>query len=236
MDIVAFRLFGDYAHFSHPETIYSSLTYPVPSKTTIMGLLGAIIGEDEFWKLSEIKYSVKIEREIKKKSFVFNGIRYALASSMKLAKGYQDCSKKKQFYRELICKPSYIIYINLTNLSQEYREKIINNLKEHKSAYTPYLGINFCIADFEWIDINDLEKINDSDALVDTIVPMDNYIFEGLNIKQKLSTFRAACNVEEGRYYKDFKDFVVDVKGQYPLKAKNNNNIYRINDEQVFFI
>ena len=62
------------------------------------------------------------------------------------------------------------------------------------------------------------------EAAMHTIVPMDNYIFEGLNIKQKLSTFRAACNVEEGRYYKDFKDFVVDVKGQYPLKAKNNNN------------
>ena len=75
MSIVAFRLFGDYAHFSHPATIYSSLTYPVPPKTTIMGFLGAVIGEEEYFKLSNIQYSVKIDRQILKKSFVFNGIK-----------------------------------------------------------------------------------------------------------------------------------------------------------------
>ena len=58
MNIIAFRLFGDYAHFSHPETIYSSLTYPVPPKTTIMGFLAAVIGEEGYHKLSDIKYSV----------------------------------------------------------------------------------------------------------------------------------------------------------------------------------
>ena len=54
MNIIAFRLFGDYAHFSHPETIYSSLTYPVPPKTTIMGFLAAVIGEEGYHKLSDI--------------------------------------------------------------------------------------------------------------------------------------------------------------------------------------
>ena len=81
MSIIAFRLFGDYAHFSHPATIYSSLTYPVPPKTAIMGFLGAVIGEEEYFKLSGIKYSVKIDRQILKKSFVFNGIKFALSQA-----------------------------------------------------------------------------------------------------------------------------------------------------------
>jgi CRISPR-associated protein Cas5h len=58
--IVAFMLRGDYAHFSHPATIYSSLTYPVPPKTAIMGFLGALIGEEKPHKLSKIKYSDKM--------------------------------------------------------------------------------------------------------------------------------------------------------------------------------
>ena len=102
MSIVAFRLFGDYAHFSHPATIYSSLTYPVPPKTTIMGFLGAVIGEEKYFKLSNIQYSVKIDRQILKKSFVFNGIKFALSSNMHIEEGYQNAKEKKQFYRELI--------------------------------------------------------------------------------------------------------------------------------------
>lgn len=158
MSIIAFRLFGDYAHFSHPATIYSSLTYPVPPKTAIMGFLGAVIGEEEYFKLSSIKYSVKIDRQILKKSFVFNGIKFALSSNMHIEEGYQNAKEKKQFYRELICSPSYVVFLNLENLEQSYRDKIISNLKEHKTAFTPYLGINFCIADFSWIYIEICRK------------------------------------------------------------------------------
>ena len=59
MSIIAFKLIGDYAHFSHPATIYSSLTYPIPPKTAIMGFLGAVIGEEEHYKLRDIKYCTK---------------------------------------------------------------------------------------------------------------------------------------------------------------------------------
>ena len=85
--MVAFKLTGDYAHFSHPATIYSSLTYPIPPKTAIMGFLGAVIGEEEHYKLSTIGYSVKVNKSIVKKSFVFNGIKFALSSNMHIKEG-----------------------------------------------------------------------------------------------------------------------------------------------------
>ena len=235
MDIVEFRLFGDYAHFSHPETIYSSLTYPVPPKTTIMGLLGAIIGEDDFWNLSGLRYAVKIDKPIEKKSFCFNGIKDALSSSFKLDEGRQRADVKKQLYRELICNPSYTIYLELDEVNAKYKELIKKNLKEHKSAYTPFLGINFCLANFEWIDILSCEKGIEDEALTKCAIPLESYIIDCSSHKQKLSTFRAAKSVEKGRYYKTFDDFIVEVNGAYPLKAKNNNNIYRVNGENVFF-
>ena len=44
------------------------------------------------------------------------------------------------------------------------------------------------------------------------------------------------CDVEEGRFFKDFQDFVVEINGQFPIKVNNNGNVYKVNDDQVFFV
>lgn len=236
MKIIAFRLFGDYAHFSHPETIYSSLTYPVPPKTTIMGFLAAVIGEEGYYKLSDIKYSVKVDSPILKKSLIFNGIKFALSSNMHLKEGYQNSGDKKQFYRELICNPSYVVFLDIGGLDKELQERIVKNLKGHKTAFTPYLGINFCIADFEWIDVKEVNEVKERECEINTLATADEFIFESGNAKAKLSTFKMPCDVEEGRFFKDFQDFVVEINGQFPIKVNNNGNVYKVNDDQVFFV
>ena len=236
MSIVAFKLGGDYAHFSHPATIYSSLTYPIPAKTTIMGFLGALRGVDEYYKLNNILYSIKVNKEIVKKSFVFNGIKFALASSMHLKEGYQDASQKKQFYRELICSPEYIVFLDLSSLEDDLKNKIITALKEHKSCYTPYLGINFCIADFEWIEIKNIELIKDEIYEIDTFTKQEDFLFKEIEPNTKLTTANIPCNVEEGRVFKDFYEFIIEISGTKSIISKNQNNIYKINDYGVYFV
>ena len=236
MSIVAFKLTGDYAHFSHPATIYSSLTYPIPPKTAIMGFLGAVIGEEEHYKLRDIKYSIKIDKAIVKKSFVFNGIKSALSSNMHIKEGYQNSSFKKQFYRELICSPSYTVFVDLSLLYKEYQEKIIKYLKEHKTAFTPYLGINFCLADFEWIEIEKLEKIKEDFTQIHSFTLKDDFEFESENFGVKLTTANMACDVEKGRVFKDFQEFIIEIGGENSIKSKNRDNIYQINEDRVYFV
>ncbi|ALV24186.1 CRISPR/Cas system-associated RAMP protein Cas5, type I-B/HMARI [Campylobacter iguaniorum] len=235
-DIIAFKLTSDYAHFSHPATIYSSLTYPVPPKTAIMGFLGAIIGLSEYWKLENLLYSVKINSQIRKKISIFNGIKFALATNFKLEDGYQNSSEKKQFYRELICNPSYTIFLNLQNIDDEFKRQIILNLKEHKTAFTPYLGINFCIADFEFIEVKNCQKITSDTLKASSFVLQEDFIFEQDNYEARLTSVRMACNVEKGRIFKDFKDFVIEINGGKILNAKNSGNAYNIDNEVVCFV
>lgn len=236
MSIIAFKLRGDYAHFSHPATIYSSLTYPIPPKTTIMGFLGAIIGEEAYFKLQNILYSVKIDREIVKKSFVFNGIKFALSSNMHIQEGYQNAKEKKQFYRELICAPQYTVFLDLKDLHEGYQGKIIDALKNHRTKFTPYLGINFCIADFEWMDIRDAAKIEDTICEIDTFTRKEDFEFDIENYDVKLTTANMACSVEKDRIFKDFKEFVVEISGKKRIKSKNRNNTYQIDDHRVYFV
>lgn len=236
MNFVAFRLIGDYAHFSHPATIYSSLTYPIPPKTAIMGFLGAIIGEENHYRLGDIKYSVKVDKEIVKRSFVFNGIRKALSSSMHIKEGYQNAKEKKQFYRELICSPSYTVFVDLSKLNKNYIEEITIALREHKTKFTPYLGINFCIADFEWIEIGDVEKIEDEVSEINTFTLKDDFEFDIENYGVKLTTANMACDVEEHRIFKDFQEFIVEIGGKNSIRSKNRDNIYQINENRVYFV
>jgi len=236
MSFVAFKLTGDYAHFSHPATIYSSLTYPIPPKTAIMGFLGAVIGEEEHYKLGAIKYSIKIDKAIIKKSFVFNGIKFALSSNMDIKEGYQNSSEKKQFYRELICSPSYTVFVDLSLLDEAYKDKIVTYLKEHKTAFTPYLGINFCLADFEWIEIEKFEKVKDEVSEIDTFTLKEDFEFDMTNFGVKLTTANMACDVEKGRVFKSFKEFIVEIGGSNRLKSKNRGNIYQINEHSVYFV
>jgi len=227
---------GDYAHFSHPATIYSSLTYPIPPKTAIMGFLGAVIGEEEYHKLVDIKYSVKVDRAIVKNSFVFNGIKSALSSNMHIKEGYQNSSYKKQFYRELICSPSYIIFVDLSLLDSAYRDKIILNLQEHKTAFTPYLGINFCIADFEWVEIQEIERLEDEVCDINTFTLKDDFEFDIENFGVRLTTANMACGVERGRIFREFREFIIEIGSQNSIKSKNRGNIYNINGEGVYFV
>lgn len=235
MNIIAFELSGDYAHFSHPATIYSSLTYPVPPKTAIMGLLGAIIGEMNYFKLNDIGYSVILSSQFRKKTMIFNGIKFALSSSIHIEQGYQDSSEKKQFYKELIKDPRYVIFVDLSALNASYKENIIDSLKAHRCVFTPYLGINFCIADFKYIEIKNCELVHEKESFIDTFVLMDDFIFDAQSFDIRLATARMACGCEEGRIFKDFKDFVIKLSGNSQIKAKNRGNIYQINDYKVYF-
>jgi len=227
---------GRLCHFSHPATIYSSLTYPLPPKTAIMGFLGALIGEDAHHKLSPIRYSVKIDRPLVKKRFVFNGIKFALSNNMHIGKGYQDAGEKKQFYRELICNPSYTIFLEISGLEKGYRERIVAHLTEHKTCYTPYLGINFCIADFEWIPVTSVERVTAPQCKIDTFVPKEDFLFDAENYGMRLTTARIACGVEQGRVFKDFQEFVVEISAGHKIDAKNSGDIYRLNDYYAYLV
>src|SRR5262247_1082213 len=44
MDVVCFRYFGKVGHFLRAEANANGVTYPVPPRTALLGLVGAILG------------------------------------------------------------------------------------------------------------------------------------------------------------------------------------------------
>jgi len=85
-----FRLWGDFAVFREPLAITQNITFMVPPKTTIGGMLAAILGIDynDYFNdkdFFDFKYSLVLDREIRKKSFAQNYIDdYTKKSAVKL--------------------------------------------------------------------------------------------------------------------------------------------------------
>ncbi len=219
--VIVFDIWADFAHFSHPATIYSSITYPIPTKTAVMGILGAIGGlgnTGDYIFLNNILYSVKIMRISGKRKFIFNGIKNAL-SSIDFKKGIQNIKNRKQFYRELLLNPKFRLYIDISNVDSDKIKGIVNNIKNHKSLFPVYLGVNFCLANFEFTGECENKDVRDDKDYVDidSFIPL-TYGFK-LEEDKSYSDIRIPTTLNKERFFGGWSDLLVEYTGK-TIKTK----------------
>ena len=215
--VVGFEVWADFGHFSHPATVYSSLTYPVPPKTTVMGMLGAIAGLDEYLGLNAMRYSVVVERLEGKRQFCFNGIKDAL-KELDPKKGGGFRKGRKQFYRELLIDPHYRIYCDLGDVEGELRSTVVAALQREVACYPLYMGINFCLANYRFLGEFSPKPQQKEEVWIDSIVPLTyDFVIEP---GKQYTDVRMARSVSEGRLFGDFTDYLVETTGQ-PILCKN---------------
>ncbi|MDD4749617.1 MAG: CRISPR-associated protein Cas5, partial [Methanosarcinaceae archaeon] len=71
MKVLVFDVWGEFGHFRKHYTTTSPLTFSIPPRTAISGMIGAIIGLDKaeylkYFSKNEAKIAVKIESPVKK--------------------------------------------------------------------------------------------------------------------------------------------------------------------------
>lgn len=234
--IIVFDMWADFAHFSHPATIYSSLTYPIPTKTVVMGILGAIGGLNntkDYLFLADISYSIRILQLTGKRSFVFNGVKDALPSA-NLQNGIQKIKKRKQFYRELLLNPKYRLYIDVSAVNFDQIKRIVYNIKNHISLFPVYFGINFCLANFDFVgEFKRKDVKNNRDYVyMDSFIPVV-YGFK-LEEERNYSDIRVPTTLSEERFFGGWTDLLVEYTGK-TIKAKLPNYSI-VGEDKVVFI
>lgn len=226
--IIEVDFWADFGHFSHPATIYSSLTYPIPTKTAIIGFLAAVGGLEDiesYQFLNSIKYSVKINQIQGKANYSFNGVKDALPS---IKKHGQIIKQRKQFYRELLIAPNYKLFLDFSLCGKESL-KIVENIKNHCSLYQPYMGINLCLANFEFVGEHTFEQLESTEFIdIDSFITLDSD-FE-IELDKNYSDIRMPLKIEEGRIFGGFIDFLVELNGKSILaKPKQYTKVSQYN-------
>ncbi len=160
---LVFDIWGDYAHFRKMETTTSPLTYSIPTGTAISGLVAAILGlgRDTYYDAfsrENFEFSIRILKPIKKIRLNINIIKTDVGFYLWDIRGTPRSPTPYEFLK----MPHYRIYINLKE--PEFHDRLKYYIKNHKTTYTPYLGLSELIANFNFVgefDIITKEAEND---------------------------------------------------------------------------
>jgi len=126
---VVFDVRGDLAFFRRPDTTNTQLTYPFMTPTAIKGLVGAILGIEDFVTGDRVGLSLLAP------------VRVIAQQLSMLGKDTSSSTFNRPTSMELVVSPAYRIYYAGT----EYVERLADHLKQGKAVYPTYLGSAFAL-------------------------------------------------------------------------------------------
>jgi len=198
----------------------------------LCGLLGAIIGLEkesnkylQHFTIEKLSIAIKIINPIKKTMIAQNLIdtKNALGPGMNLI------TQRTQVSFEYIKSPKYRIYLTHTN--KETFNKLKRNLHDHKSVYTPVLGLSENIADFKYIgEYEALSRTTDDYVPINSVVPLSLINIDEQKIfdyEAEYFSERLPIEMTPERVVTKFDDILFERTGK-PLNLLLKENFYRI--------
>lgn len=224
--ILVFDIFADYGHFKKPYTTTSPITYSFPSRTTIIGVIGAILGIEKNIVNEELSsensnIALQILKPIKKIMIGHNLIDTKKAIKMARIK------TRTQVKFEYVKDVKYRIYFQSDN---EYYEKLKKLLENHQTVYSLSLGLSECLANYEYIgEYNISKKVGDTDIV--SVVNTKFINFESVNFNTETEIFsdRFARDMKKDREVIEYSDIIFERNAKkIPLK---NIEYYKVEDK-----
>jgi CRISPR-associated protein Cas5h len=243
-DVLIFDWFGDYGHFRMFYTTTSPLTFPVPPRPTVCGLLGCILGIDRkhIWKEfapERCKVAVQLINEVHKIK-IKEVWRQGVGSARHRKDGWEvrfqgQAAGVSLITMEVLKNPHFRLYV--THLSQRVFEKLKEFIRTGKSVYQPYLGNSEFLANIEYINCvpYDLKK-KDGIFDVHSIVPADKaelQLWREYRAFQEISEY--PFDVLEDRQFPTKIPVYLDRKCS-PLQVKTRQGILEYNDQNIIFL
>lgn len=152
--IVVFDVWSSFAYFRRPYTTTNALTYDFMPRSSIEGLVGAILGiqpKEVSRKLEGAKIALGLLNPVKKLPFSTIHTHTDFWYEMKAYLELRIVSSKKDFRArvgmELLIEPKYRVYFSERNHNSQLAEL----LERHETVFTPYLGTSTMIANFSYL-------------------------------------------------------------------------------------
>lgn len=145
-NFLVFDLWASFGHFKKPYTTTSPLTYSIPTRTGVSGIIAAVIGLKkstyaEYFTLDRAKIGIALKRPVKKVRIGENLINTKRSMGRII--------NRTQIKMEFLKDPCYRIYFSHTDRS--LYEKLKGCLAGHCTVYTVSMGLSENLADFCYI-------------------------------------------------------------------------------------
>lgn len=232
--VLAFDVWGQYGHFRKRYTTTSPLTYSVPPRTAVSGLIGAIIGLDKneyfnhFTKQNS-KISIRLLNPVKKVTLSEN-----LIDTNSAGFNMNRIKQRTQIRVELLKDPKFRIY--LCHEDSKLFQKLADYLEDHKSIYTPYLGLSEYLANFSLNGVFDAEEIQPTEyARVNSVVPEDKIHEIDLETDYEYMKEKLPNEMTPERIVKEYAEILFEQKAK-SIKAQVMDLIHLENGDNIVFL
>jgi len=220
-NLLAFKIWGDFAHYRKIYTTTSPLTYLIPPRTTLSGLVAAIVGLEKnkyhnSFNTGNSGFGIQISGGQKKKLVIPTNL-IDTKTNMYL----WDCSKdakRTQIPFEYVKNPQYCIYVWMDD--QNIYQKLKQMLEKGKTYYTPSLGLSGCLAGLEYVgetkyELKDAKNPVSVKTAVDSV--KNNIVLEP---RLKYGRERMPLVMNEDRKVLSYGEIIYEVTGQ-PIKISS---------------
>lgn len=145
--VLVFDITGEYGHFRKFNTTTSPLTYPIPTRPALAGLIGAVLGVEretspgvfppevipisELFHPEKMSIAVQILRPVKKAHLAFNLINTKMS--------FYDIDTRTQIEFEFLKDPAFRIFFQHTD--ESVFETLAERISARKYHFTPCLGL-----------------------------------------------------------------------------------------------
>ena len=168
--IIVFDIWGRYAHFKKIYVTTSALSYAVPFKTSVYGIVGAILGLEKEGN----KYLDSFDQENCKIAIqVVNPIKIQRLNINLSVEPGPIKGNRKPTMMEYVTNPYYRIYF--WHSDQSLMDDLLQHLKNKTSVYTPVLGLAHCLANFSLVGFYDLKSF-ESTEVIHSVIPKSQVV------------------------------------------------------------
>ena len=234
--LLVFDIGSEYGHFRKFNTTTSPLTYSIPTRSAITGLLGAILGierelsagkfRDGVIPVSEVfakdktNIAVQLINPVKKVNIAFN-----LLDTEKAAASFFNIKQRTQIEFELLKDPSFRLFISLKD--EIVFTELINRIQENRTYFTPYLGLSQFTATVEFKGVTKAKRVtvNDFQEVV-TAVNLSNTnqndpIQFNYSVDFKYTSDTMPVEMLRDRVVTEYSEVVVETNGK-AIKIKSD--------------
>lgn len=225
--MLVFDVWGDYAHFRRFYTTTSPLSFPIPPRTALCGLIGAIIGLEKegndylkYFSTEFAHIALRLLNPIKKTVIAENLINTKNARGP----GMNLIINRTQIRFEFLKNQKYRIYFYYTDEEDGLYQKLKYNLTNHKTKYTPCLGLSENIANFEFVGEFKVKMLSSSGVYIpiSTVIPLQKTSSDnGISFEREGEYFsiRVPVELNTKRVVTKYSDIIFDRNGR-PIRVK----------------
>ena len=237
-NVLIFDISSEYGHFRKFNTTTSPLTYSVPTRPAIAGLVGAILGIEREISAGKFKegtvpladllakdkasIGVQILAPIKKTNIAFNLIN--------TKDSFFEIAQRTQIEFELLKNPSFRIFISWNN--DKLFDELVERVENNRTHFSPYLGLSqfTCKTDFFGLKKAVLSTNEDFEEVLTAVnlgnVNAQNPIQFNYSKDFKYTSDTMPVQMRSDRIVTEYAEIITEINGQ-SISVKSNQ-IYQI--------